>query len=208
MDRLRHLVLLSVAVSLRQQIGTLLFQLASVDSLGTMLTDVVRVLHRQIRLHQERDNLSVDLQNHLLEEVKRLKFIDKQRVFLLVLRVLHRLFQVVEFAQMLFPSVVNHAEGDALLERQRNLTSTVLHRLFDVHHHVHAFLAIGERDEDIFVTRLILINLLDERQRLLAYNLRFLVVRLDSFLKQLVSEVVELAVFELFFIKRNLDTHV
>ena len=109
---------------------------------------------------------------------------------------------------MLFPGIVNHSEGDTLLKCQRYLACAVLHRLLDVHHHVHAFYTVGKRDKDILIARLFLINLIDERQCLLAHQLRLPVIRLKSFLEQLVSEVVDFAVFEFLFIERRLDAHI
>ena len=90
--------------------------------------------------------------------------------------VLHCLLQVVDLTQMLHPCVVDHGEGDELLERQRDLVCAVLHRLLDVDRHVDAFLSIGERDKDIFQARLLLVDVFDDWQRLLAHQLHLTVV--------------------------------
>ena len=122
--------------------------------------------------------------------------------------VLHSLFQVVDFTQVLNPSVVNHSQSDKLLKRQRNFALAILHCLFDVDRHVDAFLAVGKRNQYVLKTRLVFVYLLDDRQSLLSDQLHLPVVRLQRLLKQLLGQVVEFAVFELVFVERHLDTHV
>ena len=60
-DGLGDLLLLCVAVRLRQQVLTLLADLRAVDALGTRLAHGVRVLRRDVGTHQEGDDVFVDV---------------------------------------------------------------------------------------------------------------------------------------------------
>ena len=92
-----------------QQVLALLTNLGTVDATGTVFLNIVSILHRNIGTHQEGDDLLVDLLDHGAEQVERFKFIDHQRVLLLVGGILHRFLQVVEFTEVLFPSIVDQA---------------------------------------------------------------------------------------------------
>ena len=71
-DGLSDLLLLRVAVRLRQQVLALLADLRLVDALRTArLTHGVRVLRRDVGTHQEGDDVLVDVLQHGLEQVER-----------------------------------------------------------------------------------------------------------------------------------------
>ena len=64
-----------------------------------------------ISFKKKRGYIVVELLDHLLEKLKRFKLVNKKGVFLFVSCLLNRLPQVVHFAQMFFPRIVNDGKG-------------------------------------------------------------------------------------------------
>ena len=164
-------------------------------------------MRRDVGTHQEGDDVLVDVLQHGLEQVERLELVDDQRVFLLVGGVLHRFLQVVEFAEVFLPGVVDEAEGDALLDAEVHLAGTVLDSLLQVDDDVHAALTVGDRDGDVLEVVLVLVHVLDDGQGLLADDAGLLAIVLKGGIEELLGQFVGLASVKLFLAERRLDAH-
>ena len=125
------------------------------------LFHLVLLAHGQAGADEEGGNLAVDFEQHLLEEVEALEFVDEQGVFLLVGGVLDAGFEFVELAQMVFPEVVDDGEGDALLDAELHLAALVFVRLLDGGDDVEGLLAVGDGEGDVDVAG-VLVDALDE----------------------------------------------
>ena len=77
---------------------------------------LIRLLHMNLATEQDSYRSAVEIIKHRFENMEGLKFIDQQRVFLLVRRILDTLLEVVQLAEVLFPFIVNDIEQHAFLE--------------------------------------------------------------------------------------------
>ena len=95
--------------------------------------------------HQYRHCLGVHLGKHIAKEVKRLGLVDYQRVFLLVACVLHRLTQLVEFAQMHLPCFVDGHQEHHLFPRFRYRLTFAVDSLTEIASDAIDAAAVGDR---------------------------------------------------------------
>ena len=110
---------------------------------------------------EEGRDFAVDFKQHFLEEVETLEFVDQERVFLLIAGILYTGLQFVEFAQVVFPEVVDNGKGDAFLDAELNPAALVLVRLFDGGDHIEGLFAVGDGESNVDVVG-ILVDVLDE----------------------------------------------
>ena len=143
---------------------------------------------------------------HLFEDIERLEFIDQQRVFLLVGRVLYGLFEVIQLTKVLFPLIVNHIEQHTFLELPYRLFAMTLGSRLEVHGNVIHFLTVGDRDEDVFVhLSLGLIDILDLRIGDLHQFVHTAFEAIECGLSQLFTQHIAFAMMEGIFIERHLN---
>ena len=110
-------LLLCVAVCLRQQVAASLFHLRPVKPARQLrLLQNCLGFNHQVTLYEEGSNLLIYLLDHGFKEVERFKLVNQQRVLLLVTCILNRLLQVVHFAQLFFPGIVNRGQGYPFLK--------------------------------------------------------------------------------------------
>ena len=57
--------------------------------------------------HQEGNSFFVDTGDKTFKRFKTFEFINQQRIFLFVYRILHRLFQIIHVAQVFFPLLID-----------------------------------------------------------------------------------------------------
>ena len=130
------------------------FQTAGVHALRRVcLTYLSLLFGWQRSFCEEGDNIFIHPHKHLLEEVEGFKFINEQRIFLFVHRVLYTLFQLVEFAQVFFPRVVDHGEHDIFFHIHHNVLALALVRFFQIGDHLQGLETVGKRHHNIFEPR-------------------------------------------------------
>ena len=115
-------------------------------------------------LHQERRHLGVDLLDHFLEQLVRLKLVDEKRVLLLEPRVLHVAPQVVHVAKVLFPVLVNDGQHHGLLQGVEHALALGQDTLLDVRADLKGLASVGERDQNVLeVVLLVVVHALNHR---------------------------------------------
>ena len=70
----------------------------------------------QVAAEQHTQNAGIHTAHHIAEEVERFNLVNQERIFLFVLGIGRSLLQVVEFAQVFLPFVVNDLKRDIFLE--------------------------------------------------------------------------------------------
>ena len=111
----------------------------------------ILLLDRDIGLVEYRKDVAIDLFEHLREEVVRLELVNQQRVFLLVRSVLHALAQIVHFAQMFAPSVVDGGKHHHFREYFVNLCAIAVLAALQIDRNVIAEMPVCEREVDVAV---------------------------------------------------------
>ena len=131
--------------------------------LGRRLAHLLRLADGNLTTHEDADGLVVNLVNHCVEEVDGLQLEDEQRVLLLVRGILHGVLQLVEFAEVFFPGLVDDVQHDGFLERLHHLLAFALGGSLQVDGYLVEALAVGDGDEDVLVAvALFLIDALDD----------------------------------------------
>ena len=171
------------------------------------LLHFVGFLDVYLSAEQDSEGSAVERIQHRFEDMRRLEFVNQERVFLLVRSVLNRLLEVVQLAEVLFPLIIDDIEQHSFLELLHHLFAMRLSRSLEVDGDVIHFLAIGNRDEDILVhLSLGLEDVLDLR----VGNLRQLVhttfEALECSLRELFAQFIAFAAVELFLIKGQFDS--
>ena len=95
--------------------------------------------------------------------MERLNFIDHQRIFLLVGRVLHTLTQLIEFAEMLFPEFIDGDKEDSFVPFLDDRLATGAVSLFEIHHKVEETFAVRHRYSDTTLESAVLDTVDDHR---------------------------------------------
>ena len=130
-------------------------QLIDID-FGSLLAFALYVLgrilpYRDVGLVEGAQYVGIDFVEHFREELERLEFVDQQRVFLFVGGVLHALAQVVHFAQVLAPCVVDRGEHHHLGEYLEDLLPVRILAALQVHRDVVAQVSVRDGEVDIGV---------------------------------------------------------
>ena len=106
-------------------------------------------LHRNLPFHQRRHHPFIDLFNHSLKQIIRLEFINQQRIFLFISSILNRLFQIIHFAEMFFPGIINMSQNDRFFERTHQIFTVRTIGLLQVGHYAVHPLTVGKRNDNI-----------------------------------------------------------
>ena len=128
------------------------------------LTYLLWIAVRDLSTEEDRDSTAVESIQHLLEDIERLQFVNKQWVFLLVACVLNRLFEFIQLAQVIFPLIINYVEHHSFLKLTYNFLTLSIICCFEINCYIIDLLAIRDRNKDILVhCATFLIHLFDNR---------------------------------------------
>ena len=120
--------------------------------------------HRNLGTHENADRAVVHGVDHVVEQLDGLQLEDEQRVFLLVRCILYRVLQLVEFAQVLFPSLVNDVKQNLFLKLLDHRLTFGVVGFLEVTGNVIHLAAVSQGHNDALVhLSLSLVNLLDDR---------------------------------------------
>ncbi len=115
------------------------------------------------------------------------------------------MLQFIEFAQVLFPCLVDEVEHDSLFKLLYNRFCLSVVSLLEVARYVVHAAAVGDGHHDALVDcTLILVNAGDDRHSYLLYALGAAVKRLHNLLEHILVQLVALGIHKLFFGERHL----
>ncbi len=115
--------------------------LAALRGRGRLLTD------ENLSAHEGGHGLGVEVAEHVLEEMERLDLINHEGVFLLVGGILHRLAQLVELAQVLFPEFVDSDKHQSFVPCLDDVAAFGINGLLHGHTEIEHTLSVGDRHE-------------------------------------------------------------
>ena len=154
--------------------------------------------------HQDGNCLIVYLVYHCIEQVYRLQLVNQQRVFLFVAGILYGVFQVIQFAQVLFPCFIDDMQQDRLLKRFHYFLAFAFISGFQVAGDVIHALAVCNGNQDVFVhVSLILVYLLDNRISDLCHTFGFAFEKFHGSIESLIGKFLLFLVAELLFRERS-----
>ena len=148
--------------------------------------------------HEDRYGAVVHGVHHVVKQLNRLQLEDEQRVFLLVRGVLYRVFQLVELAEVLLPSLVDDVQQNLLLELLDNRLTLSVVSLLEVTGNVVHLTAIGQGHNDALIhLTLVLIDLFDDGHGDLLDVFHFALEVTHHYLEDLLAEFLVVLVDEL-----------
>ena len=140
-----------------------------------------RILDRQLSFHEDTYYFLVDRVDHIPEQFKRFKLIDKQGILLLIGRVLHRLLKIVEFTQIFLPVLIDRGKCHRLFIRTDEFLTIRLIILLKVRDNIIGLEAIRDRYQDTLIGFcLMFVYISDYGERFLSYAFRFSCISLPG----------------------------
>ena len=155
---------------------------------------------------QDRYRTAVEGIEHAFEDMEGLEFIDQQRVFLLVRRILHGLLEVIQLTEMLFPLIVDDIEEHTFLELLDHLFAVRFRCPFEVDGDIIDAFTVRDGYEDVLVLlTLVLIDALDNRIGDLHEFVHTALEAIQRRLSDLITQFVCTTAVEGILVKRHLD---
>ena len=158
--------------------------------------------------HQYADGLVIDLVHHGIEELHAFEFENQQGVFLFVAGVLYGMFQLVQFAQVLFPRLVDGMQHDGLLESLHDGTAFRFVSLFEWSGNLINTTSVRHGHHDVLIhVPLCLIHLFDDRLGHSSQHIRLLLETFHGSLEGLFAQIFTLHAVHLVLRKRHFHGH-